>query len=464
MPTFPRYDSQARFEVGTRSLTSFPGLPSTGRGEALGAFQGLLSVTQEIAGQWQAAERSMQETRAKAVAAEKIAQIESEAELDENINGEEERSKQLYKGKLESLKGIPEGKFKEALSLEIDHHFNLADIRIKTLYNHKKVFADHINTSNLLDKYAKIGTPEAYQEAFNLVEKKVAAGFYTAAQGAALYNGTREAGLENDILNDPALDDKDSRVLADLKDKTKYEFLSTESRIQFISEAQRKIRQNKQLQDEAVIDNRLNLLNDFANGRIDLLTTPDLVKRLSIQDPELGEAIIKGSDNLFMPKPDEEAFAQATKEVFQAATKEEVSKYLVNVLNSNANKELGRERLAILINAATERAKNLRATSGGQPVTPNPKQVETDSLVKSLLFNMNPLLSVSNMVVNFFNGIKSGQSPKAAHDQALRSEIQRTNNLSVKYKVGDIVTNPAGLSGEVVGFNEYGSPIIKRKK
>lgn len=460
MPQFPRYNS--RQELSTR----LPGVIKTGSSLPYEIIGQALEKTQDITQKWGAAVENMQETHVKARATEALLQAEANAEADTNINGEEGQFKQLKEGKREWLKGVPESGFKERLSFELDHQINLASIKIKGIYAKKKLFADHMNTGNLLDSYARIGTPEAYQEAFKLIEGKVASGFYSPEQGQALFNKTQKAGLQNDIFSDPALQDSESEVLTQLNKgpEGRYAFLDVNERTELIKETQRHIKQNQLNQVETRINDRLAILNDFASGKIDPDTSKDYITQLSIQDPELGEAIIRGSDTVFMPKLDDEAFASATQEVFKASTKEEISRYLVNVLNQNANKDIGRERLAILINAATERAKSLRATASSQPITISPKQAETDSLIKSLLYNPNPLLSVPNMIINFFKGIGQNYSPREAHDAALRAEVSRTNPLSVKYKIGDIITNPAGISAEVVGFNENGSPIVRRKK
>ena len=67
------------------------------------------------------------------------------------------------------------------------------------------------------------------------------------------------------------------------------------------------------------------------------------------------------------------------------------------------------------------------------------------------------------MIINYFRGLFSGKSPQEAHTNAVNGEIKRVNPLNTQYKIGDTITNPAGISGEVVGFNENGSPIIRRK-
>jgi len=446
--------------------TDQPEAIQTGASKNFEAMGQVLGTAQDITQKWNTAVNSMQETTAKTQATDFILQLENEAETDPNINGLESRRAALDHAKQGWLKGIANGSFKTKLDLELSHMVNASSIKLKNTYAKKAVFADNQNTWSLLQNYAKIGTPEAHQEAFNLLQTKVAGGFYTPEQASSLLNKAQKVGVQTDIYSDPASMDSESMVLAELEKgpKGKYSYLDGEERIKFIKESRRVIKQNRLYQAEERVNSRLSILNDFADGKIDPATNPELLNSIAIQDPELGEAILKGNDTTFIPKLDNEAFAEVTKEVFQASSREEISKYLLNTLSRNANKDISRERLAILIKAATERAKGLKATADSQPVTLPPEQVEKDSLVKSLLYSTNPLLSAPNMLVNFFNAINKGSSPKEAHEAAVKTEVGRTNPLSLKYKVGDVVTNPQGISGEIIGFNDNGSPIIRRKR
>ena len=99
-------------------------------------------------------------------------------------------------------------------------------------------------------------------------------------------------------------------------------------------------------------------------------------------------------------------------------------------------------------------------------IIPIPSSIPTneiDSIVKSFTLSANPVLSTPNLIINFFKNLASGKSPKDAHDESMKNEINRTNPLSMKYKIGDTITNSRGQSAEVIGFNENGSPILKRK-
>lgn len=272
--------------------------------------------------------------------------------------------------------------------------------------------------------------------------------------------------VTKDIVVDAAKSADQSNVLAELNkgNDGRYNFLSPEQNQDLKKKALEKIKLNVQFDTELKVNNRSNVLQQFANGKIDYLNSADIAKTVGIEDPELGEAIKNGSDGLFMPANEEANFAALAKDIFESSSKEEINKFIINSLNANPDNRISRGRLAILINSGVERQKELKISSASQTKTLSSKQSETDAGVLSILRNSNPLFSVPDMIVNFFRAKSEGKSAQEAHYEAVKSEINRNNPLSVRYKIGDIVTNPkTGQSAEVIGINDNGSPVLKRK-
>ena len=223
--------------------------------------------------------------------------------------------------------------------------------------------------------------------------------------------------------------------------------------------------QTEKLKLENKISDRFNYLNLIANGKLDWQNSPEVIRNIAIKDPTLAESMQKVIDSqgeYFPEEADNEAYADLTKNVFTAGSKEEISDFLIEALNT-PTKEISKDRLAILVSAAQERAKSLPVSENDEPTALSPKQNEIDAGVKSIINTKNKQFSIGDMIVNFFKGIISGKSVQDAHTEAVKSEINRTNPLSVKYKVGDIITNSKGESAEIVGFNDNGSPMLKRK-
>ena len=469
MPQLPTYNSQERISPQTTAPIQ------TGAAQRATAVSGpILDAATEINKKWQEANDVIQYTSAKASYETSMADILNRASNDPDYNGSDKYFKEIDKAKKDSLKGFSNNQLAQRTGFEFDNSGYETKLKVENVFRKKQLDFAGVELTRGLDVLSlKVSNASSSEEAkkYNreintLLDMNIRSGVITREQAEKQLKETKEKSVSYEISNDPSLETKSSPVLQELQkgDNGRYSFLDSIQREKAVKEARQKINENKQYATEVKVDSRLQVLNDFANGKIDWKNSDDLIRQLTIKDPELGEAIKKGTDTLFIPDQNEEAFVEATKKVFSASTKEEVSTYLMNVLNANGNKEIGRERLAILINSATERAKELKTSHDSQPITPSPKQIEISSAVKTLIINSNPLFSTANLIVNFFKNLSSGSSPQESQVNAVKTEVNRTNPLSIKYKVGDTVTNSNGISGEVVGFNDNGSPIIKRKR
>jgi len=224
--------------------------------------------------------------------------------------------------------------------------------------------------------------------------------------------------------------------------------------------------QTEKIKLESKVSDRFDYIGKIANGTLSWEDSDKIIRGIAIKDPQLAEAMQANVDSqgeYLSEDPKNEAYSDLVKNIFTAGSKEEVSNFLIEALNTTANKEISRDRLAILVSAAQERAKSLPAGANDEPTALNAKQNEIDAGVKSIINTKNKQFSVGDMLTNFLKGITSGQSATEAHSDAVKSEINRTNSLSVKHKVGDIITNSKGESAEIVGFNDNGSPMLKRK-
>lgn len=273
----------------------------------------------------------------------------------------------------------------------------------------------------------------------------------------------RESGVDTAIANEQAKETKNSIVLSELNKGKDGIFagLNSEQRATAIKKARLKINDNKQAATEAKVDNRFDYVNQIATGKLNWQNSEETIKAIADHDPELAEAMQKVVDSqgqYFPEQADNEAFANLVNNIFTSGTKEEVSDFLVEALNSSANKEMSKDRLAILVNAAQERTKSLPVNENAEPPTLNPKQNEIDAGVKSIIKNDNKQFNVGDMIVNFFKSLAGGKTPQDAHNEAVKSEVNRTNPLSVAHKIDDVITLPDGRLFQVTGFTTTGSP------
>lgn len=371
--------------------------------------------------------------------------------LDEYI----QKSKKIKDDSLQSLKD-PEAVAKANYYEAVTNH------QLKGIFQKKVLAHEQANLLGLLDIDSKNGDIQSIKTRISNAQQN---GFINEKDAEKLQKQTLENSVANDVANDPSTDVASSHVLAELKkgDSGAYSFLDSKSRSQMVNKSLEQINQNRKFHLDQTIDNRLGILKDFADGKITPQNSQQLINQLTVSDPKLGEAIKAATNSLFTPQDDDEAFSEATQQIFSASNREDIGNYIMNVLSTNANRDISRDRLAILVNAGIERAKGLKSQAVDGTPTQSPAQVGIDSAVKSLV-SSNPALSAPNMLINFFRELQNGSSPKEAHDTAIKTEITRTNPLYTKYKIGDVITNSNNVSGEVIGFNDNGSPIIKRKK
>lgn len=193
------------------------------------------------------------------------------------------------------------------------------------------------------------------------------------------------------------------------------------------------------------VSNRIDIASKIANGTIRWDNSSELIDSLSTSDPDLAEAIDKvvSSDGSFEPKESDASFANITNKIFSSKDKEEVSKFLVEAMNSTGNGKISRDRLAIIVDAAME--------SG--------KRADIDSGYKAVYewFNKTGRKNV-NVITHYMMDIKEGKDPKeAVNNSILKAQVELNPNR-IKYTVGDIVNTPNG-GLKITGYDDDGEPV-----
>ncbi len=127
--------------------------------------------------------------------------------------------------------------------------------------------------------------------------------------------------------------------------------------------------QERQIEDNKV-QNRFNIIADIAERGFDWQNSTALTNKIGSQDPELAEAIIKNLEKGgYQPEEDasgeikNKAFMDLAKDIFNSKEPKTISDFLVNTLSDNKN--ISRDRLAILVYAAKEHAGELNKANGG---------------------------------------------------------------------------------------------------
>lgn len=170
------------------------------------------------------------------------------------------------------------------------------------------------------------------------------------------------------------------------------------------------------------VNQRMNTMQLALNGKLDL-NNPNTSSEISANDPELGTALsnynLNKNSNI---KDEDESFADATDKVFSAGSKEQISKYMTNVLKES---KISQDRLNILFGSAMDRGKNL-AELDGQSKASNPVQNMIDGGIKALLNWGKEQGHDAQTYTDFLGGVKSKPVDQAYND-SITNAIVRNN-------------------------------------
>jgi len=299
MPTFPRYNSQAR--INTQIDTRPQEVMREGAGDKADILNKAAAVASDITMKWSAAMDSMQETAIKSNIAVGLAQIKQDATNDPEINNEKLQVDKLKKLRQSAMgKGLQNKSTEQQLGIELDTQTYLATLEINNIYAKKKLLADNLNTTNLLENYAGIRSQalqagnntvveETDKKAFELIQGKVATQILSEAQGKEAWKNYRLGSVDFDIQSDPTTLQKNSPILQELlKGKDgRYSFLTNDELGEKIKASKINIWRNKVAQEKAIQENKttiaLDLSNRLANGTLSLTD----VQRIGRDDPKI---------------------------------------------------------------------------------------------------------------------------------------------------------------------------------
>jgi hypothetical protein len=294
MPTFPRYNSQAKLNTQPNAVIQ------QGAGDTADIINKAAGQVSDITMKWSQAVDSMQETAIKSNIATGLAQIKSDSESDPEINNEKLRVEQIKKLKTSAMgKGLQNKSLEQQLGMQLDNQLGIAELEINNIYAKKKILADGLNTQNLLENYASVRSQavqvgnqnmvaETDKNAFELIQKKVATQLMTEAQGKKAWDNYRTGSVDYDIQSDPSATQKGSPVLSELlKGKDgRYSFLTNDELADKIKASKINIWRNKVAQDKAIQEDKttiaLDLSNKLANGSLSLID----VQKIGKDDPK----------------------------------------------------------------------------------------------------------------------------------------------------------------------------------
>lgn len=218
----------------------------------------------------------------------------------------------------------------------------------------------------------------------------------------------------------------------------------------------------------AKVSTRFDTIAMIANGDINAANVDEYINKVASIDIDLAESMrkafySKGGSYLPEDKNNDE-FNTIVDQIFTSKSADEVSKILIRTLKENKN--ISKDRLAILVDAGRERAKFAPLRSGENVQT---KPNFMDSAYKLIKTAM-PVLQLKDYIFErFMKRVKAegaqGERIMLIANEEVENQKKMDNPNRTKYNVGDIVPNPlTGKSYKITGYDSDGEPLVDEIK
>lgn len=283
---------------------------------------------------------------------------------------------------------------------------------------------DLINLGTSVDAYNKTKQIDPVNSAINK-QKAYADGIENAVMGKLNTTGdTVQANALLDSVKDQLLSEN---------------YAALQGRIKKVGDSLEK--KFKEDNTRLMTANRLDMTMKVANGQLTFDNSGQIVRTVMQNDPQLAEAMTKSIDSggIYQPTDNNnEAFQKNALDIFNAGTPEEIGKFVIKALNDNGEGKIGRDRLAIIVNAAQQRAKNFLPDG-----TRTPTQISIDGGMDAInRWNVEHGNNDPETQLNYMKSIQANKTPKEAYDAAIRTTILKQHpETSANEDVPNIVVS-----------------------
>lgn len=371
MPTLPTYNQQ-------RNITAETGAAPQNLARAKGSVNNAIIDTGiDIAKKWSAAVDTMQATSAVGKFNAAVLDIKTRAENDPDINSYPKYKKELDNAKKESLKGFQNKMVEETVGFSITNDANVADASIGDLFRKRQIKYGQsellrgvdaltqrsVNATNPAD------AQKAEQDIDAMIDLNVQSGIIDSDDGYKLKQKTKEQLpilKANKAINDNPV------AAQKLLEENAFGIDDASKRRELINLAKSFQKMDDYEMTKAKVQNRFDSISKIASGEINFQNVQGSIMGLSETDPELAEAmknVFNKRGKYVTEDPKNEGFQDLINEVFKQKDAEGVSKVLVNILNSE--KQISRDRLSVLVDAARIRSEYLNVKNGKGNAQPN---------------------------------------------------------------------------------------------
>jgi len=432
MPELPRYNSQAKLNIEPNAVVR------NDASQPYDIMQRGLEQTSDIIMKWAQAVDTMQETAVKVKYAQGLAQIESDAINDTDINNEKTRIEEIRRLRTSVMEnGLQNKSLQQKLGMELDTDDYLATLKINNIYAKKKMLADILNTANLLENYSGIRSQalqagnqtvieETDKKAFELIQGKVATQIMTEAQGKEAWKNYRLGSVDYDIQSDPSVTQKGSGVLqALLKGKDgRYSFLTNEELSEKIKSSKINIWRNKVAQEKAAQENNtaitVDLSQKLSNGTLSMI---DIDKAGKI-DPKIGATFANAIDikqrNIDDPENNTANFLLKLLDNNKMTALEVLNK----AAEYRETKNFNDTTYAWVVQEVAKKAEREKKGLSGWSDTTNIFVNGVKSII-SFANILNPFGLANIMIGKYTQKVKEGKDPQIAEQEVVKEQIDK---------------------------------------
>lgn len=450
MAQFPRYQSKEQINIQAPSVAA-PQETDAQMMEQAGKVGG---VVQDAALKWSNAVDTIQKTTATANFKSGMLDITSRAQNDPNYNNSEQYFKEIEKLKADSLKGFSSKAAEAEASINFDYDGKVGQIQIQNLYKKKMIEVGQISTMKLID--AEISNPnkDSFSEINRILNDQIKAGIYSREEAYKVYKASIKTIGAFDVANDPADQEENSAVLAELRkgEKGKYAQIPADDRLDLIKATQQRIFNNNQTYKRDVQDasnaRSNSLIEKIAGGEASI---KDIEAELSIPEQTGGikrsqlltykRALVSGVkgdlDRMLREKtPDNEPTKRA----------KDVKSYLDlidNFVDDNTDQLISKEMLATAFEDGIVNSKEQQFLNG---MKQNLKDIQFNrrtDIVASSIKNLKSFFKlqtnssdedIARNIKTLIGDIQEGGSPDASLRKIMQKEVLR--------RVPDIASYP----------------------
>lgn len=365
MPKLPVYDSQ-------RNITSNVPAPRarTGRGQNVSDVLTPVETIAKATEKWNEALTTAQLNSFKANQGAFLQDIYNRASIDENPSNAERYFKEIDTYKQNALSGL-NATAATAARPELESETNMAKVKLYGMFQ-KKILANTISDigtsmtgyeKNAVTSYLDGNKGEemlSVQKAHQLISQNVNSGILSKDEGKKLIDefekNVRVGKINADLYSNPYI------FLQNVKEG-RYDFADAKEKSDKMKAAQGLIKNMEATERYNLLEERINkrfdVIGKIAAGELNEEDFPDVIQDISSKDPTLGEALQKNMEKggLTLEKEDNMAFAQLATSIMASEDKEKVTEFLARALEDNKN--ISRDRLAILVYAAKKRVEEL---------------------------------------------------------------------------------------------------------